>query len=323
VDEPAPQAAPHERVKRDLLPWLSTAGFLILAGALVWVWLNPVERPPAVAQSGVAAGQIAALEARVARIEQRPAPQTPDLNPLTARVSALEQHPGQGSDLAPLEARIAAVEARPPAGGQLAGRIDALAARTDSLEAAQRAMQSDLARRLDANEARLGAIERNASQAAAIADRAARLVRIQAVRQALDAGQRLGEVPGAPAALARFANAAPPTEPGLRLAFPPAAREALAAARPESEGQALLARVWAKAQDLVVVRQGDRVLVGDPAAGVLDRARAALDAGDLPAAVGAVATLSGAPAQAMAGWLAEAHALLEARAALTEWAAHA
>jgi hypothetical protein len=326
-DGSAPQPAPRRVSKWDLLPWLAAAGFLALTAALVWVWLHRPDQPPAVAEAGAEAGQFGALETRVARLEQRPVPPTPDLGPLTARLSALEQRPaaasGQAANLAPLETRIAALEAKQQADSQMAGRIDALSARADSLETTQRAGQSDLARRLEADEARLAAIERSTSQIPALADRAGRLARVQAIRLALDSGQKLGEIPGAPAPLARFANSAPPTEPGLRLAFPQAAREALSVARPASDGKPLLARVWDEAQDLVTVRQGDRVLVGDPAAGVLARARTALDAGDLSGAVAAVASLNGAPAQAMAGWAAEARALLDARAALAEWAAHA
>jgi hypothetical protein len=329
-DEPAPLLPPRRVSKWDLLPWLAAAGFLVLTAALVWVWLHRPDQPPAVAEAGAEAEQFGALEARVARLEQRPVPPTPDLGPLTARLSALEQRPaatssasGQTVNLAPLEARIAGLEAKQQADSQLAGRIDALSARADSLETAQRAGQNDLARRLEADEVRLAAIERSTSQIPALADRAGRLARVQAIRLALDSGQKLGEIPGAPAPLARFANTAPPTEPGLRLAFPQAAREALSVARPASDGKPLLARVWDEAQDLVTVRQGDRVLVGDPAAGVLARARTALDAGDLSGAVAAVASLNGAPAQAMAGWVAEARALLDARAALAEWAAHA
>jgi hypothetical protein len=326
-DGSAPQPAPRRVSKWDLLPWLAAAGFLALTAALVWVWLHRPDQPPAVAEAGAEAEQFGALEARIARLEQRPVPPTPDLGPLTARLSALEQRPaaasGQAANLAPLETRIAALEAKQQADSQMAGRIDALSARADSLETTQRAGQSDLARRLEADEARLAAIERSTSQIPALADRAGRLARVQAIRLALDSGQKLGEIPGAPAPLARFANSAPPTEPGLRLAFPQAAREALSVARPASDGKPLLARVWDEAQDLVTVRQGDRVLVGDPAAGVLARARTALDAGDLSGAVAAVASLNGAPAQAMAGWAAEARALLDARAALAEWAAHA
>ena len=139
---------------------------------------------------------------------------------------------------------------------------------------------------------------------------------------ALAAGQKLGDLPGAPPALARFADAAPPTEAALRLAFPQAAREALAVSHPAAaEGQPLLTRLWAQAQDLVTVRQGDRVLIGDPAAGVLAHARADLEAGDLAAAAADVAKLEGAAAQAMSAWLEQARSLLQARAALAAWAA--
>jgi hypothetical protein len=326
-EDPAPPPPQHEAARRDRLAWLSGASFLILAAALIWVWLNPFHELPTAAPVDTLAQPLANLEARMARLEQRPvvAPTpsgpVPDLGPLTARTAALEQR--QGPNLAPLEARIAALESRPPADSQLAGRIDALSARADSLETALRAAQSDLARRLDADEARIATAERNAGQISTLADRLGRLARVQAAQQALNAGQKLGDMPGAPPALARFANAPPPTEATLRLTFPQAAREALAAARPPSEGKPLLARLWDETQDLVTVRQGDRVLVGDPAAGVLERARAALDAGDLAGAVGAAATLSGPPAQAMAAWLADARALLEARAALAEWGPHA
>ena len=206
----------------------------MLTAALVWVWLHRPDQPPAVAEAGSEAEQFGALEARVARLEQRPVPPTPDLGPLTARLSALEQRPaatssapGQTVNLAPLEARIAGLEAKQQADSQLAGRIEALSARADSLETAQRAGQNDLARRLEADEVRLAAIERSTSQIPALVDRAGRLARVQAIRLALDSGQKLGEIPGAPAPLARFADTAPPTEPGLRLAFPRAAREAL------------------------------------------------------------------------------------------------
>jgi hypothetical protein len=84
-----------------------------------------------------------------------------------------------------------------------------------------------------------------------------------------------------------------------------------------------LARMLAHAGDLVTVRQGDRVLMGDPAAGVLARAHTALAAGDLAGAVEAVSSLSGPAATAMTGWLGNAKALLAARAGLTDMAAHA
>ena len=303
--EPADElsAAPTKQpaTPRRLLPWLNGAGFLILAAGLFWVWQHPAVAPPATDHTDALAHQLAALETRVTRVEQRPLPQAPDLGPLTARLSALEQRPvPQGGvpapapDLAPLERRVAAVEQRqPPNLAPLEARI------------------SDLSHRLEVDETRLAAGEKAVQ----------RIPLVQAAALALAAGQKLGDLPGAPPALARFADSVPPTEAALRLAFPPAAREALAAAHPDTEGKPLLMRLWAEAQDLVTVRQGDRVLVGDPAAGVLAHARAALDAGDLSAAAAEVATLQGASAQAMAAWLAQARLLLEARAALAAWAA--
>jgi hypothetical protein len=305
-----------------LLPWFTAAGFVILALAIAWVWRHPVMQPAATEPVDSLRQQISTLEARVTQLEQRPQPQAPDLGPLAARVTALEQRPppqppaaAPVPDLRPLEARVAALEQRQPADLQpLEDRIAALEAkqRTDSdlsgriasLENAVRSTQADLSHRADAAFA--------AARHTAL---------IQSAALALAAGQKLGDLPGAPPALARFADADPPTLARLRQAFPAAARDALGVARPATEGKPLAARLWAQAQDLVTVRQGDRVLVGDPAAGVLERAHDALNAGDLGGAVTEVATLQGAAAQAMANWLAQARALLAARAALAAWAA--
>ena len=80
--------------------------------------------------------------------------------------------------------------------------------------------------------------------------------------------------------------------------------------------------MWSRVQQAVVVRQGDDVLVGDPAAGVLARAQDAMSAGDLAGTVQIVETLQGPAREAMASWLAEAHQLLDARAALSSLVAH-
>jgi hypothetical protein len=334
-DQAPTEPPPSRQAMRRFLPLAVAGGFIVLAFAIFWFWPVPVPPPPpaeraAGRQVDELARQVEYLEARITRLEQRPQLQAPDLTPLTTRLSALEQRaaaptpaaaapsaaPAQAPDLAPLAARIAALEARQPADSQLATRIDAL-------ESSQRAAQSDAGKRLEADEARLATVEKSGGQIAGIAEQTARIARVQAAMLALNSGQKLGDIPGAPAALARFANANPPTEAALRLAFPQAARDALAAARPATEGKPLMARLWAEAQDLVTIRQGDRVLLGDPTAGVLEHARAALEAGDLAGAVTAVASLTGTAAQAMAGWLADARALLDARAALAAWAAHA
>jgi hypothetical protein len=64
-------------------------------------------------------------------------------------------------------------------------------------------------------------------------------------------------------------------------------------------------------------------VVGNPSAVALSRAQVALEAGDLTGAVAAVDTLKGAPAGAMARWVADAKALLGARSALADMADHA
>ncbi len=85
----------------------------------------------------------------------------------------------------------------------------------------------------------------------------------------------------------------------------------------------MLDRLWTRAQMLVMLREGDRVIVGDPAAGVIARAREALLAGDLRGAVDALNKLNGPAAQAMASWKSRAQSLLDARAALATLAANA
>jgi hypothetical protein len=310
-EEPPAEPPPHpprQPARRDLLPWLGGAGFLVLAAGLIWVWWYAAHPSDATDALG---RQLAALEGRVTRLEQRPQQSPPDLAPLTARVTALEQRPSaqpgaapRAPDLAPLEARIVALEQRP------VPNLAPLQARLDALDNSGRAIQGDLTRRVDAVEA----------TAAANGKRDSRIALVQSAALSLAAGQKLGDLPGAPPALARYADMAPPTEAALRLSFPQAARAAVAVARPETEGKPLLTRLWAQTQELVTIRQGDRVVVGDPIADVLERAKLALDAGDLQAAAAAVATLNGPPAEAMAGWLTQVRALLEARAALIAWA---
>ena len=170
---------------------------------------------------------------------------------------------------------------------------------------------------------RLGALQQQSSKVQSALQTAQRLARLNAARAALDTGEPLGPIDGAPPALAAFADKAPPTEAALRLAFPKAAQAALTAAGQQPEGATFGQRVLNRAQSLITVREGNKVLVGDPAAGLLADAEQKLDAGDLPAAVADVSQLTGPPAQAMAGWLDQARALLAARASLHDLMAHA
>ena len=343
---PSPVPTP-ERSARDALPWLCAIGFVVLACAIAYVgWSAAVRetQPPADVQA--LANRVAQLEqrsppsqtvdlgpleARVAALEQRTAPdlaplearvtaleqrQAPDLAPLQARVAAMEQR--QAPDLAPLQARLAAMEQQVASASQLGARMDALSAQVAELAGRDRSAEGDIARRLDADEARLAALEQST---VARLNELRRLARIATAQAALAAGEPLGDLPGAPPALAHFATVRPPTMAALRLSFTRAEQAALAAGQPETGDKPFLAGVLTRAQDLITVRQGDRVLLGNPVAGVLARARTELDAGDLSGAVAGVGQLSGPAAAAMANWLADARALLAAHAALADMAA--
>jgi len=145
------------------------------------------------------------------------------------------------------------------------------------------------------------------------------------VRGALEAGRPLGEplraLPNPPEPLARFANAAPPTEAALRLSFDDAARAGRAAGEPAREGAGVLDSAVSRLSGLVTVRRGEEVLWGDAAAAEIERARRALDAGDLDGALRFLARLSPPAREAMRGWIGQAEALVAARAALRQAAA--
>jgi hypothetical protein len=330
-----PPSAPAEKVPAAVPPppnppgpghrpwgWLIVLGFVVLAGAQAASWYRLLNPP---VRSDPLSPRLQQLEDRVARLEARPAPSIPNVTPeLTAlatqvqqlkdQVGRLEARPAaQPTDLAPLTARIAALEQQVQA---------EKAAQTPPPLSVSPAQLDALAQRVQANETRLAAVEKTANTPSPEAREAARAARVQAVYLALTNGKPLGAIPDAPPALARYASTPPPTEAALRLAFPAAAAAALAARRPVAADKPWLTRLWARAQELITVQQGDQVLVGNPDAGVLARARTRLDAGDLAGAAAAVATLTGPPAQAMAAWLDQARGLLDARAALADMAAH-
>jgi len=268
-----------------LLSWALLIFQIALTGALLWTWYHPPVPASLAADDTALTQRMGNLEARLAQLEQRPAPPPPrpaDVGPLLNRLTALEQRP-----------------APDPAQPE---RLNVLGARADSLDA------------------RLTGLEQATARAIAIAERADRRGRLQLAMTALAAGQPLGVLPDAPPAAAKFATIAPPTEASLRRGYEAAERAALEAGGSAADGASILDRAWARTQSLVTIRQGDHILVGNPAAEILARTRAALGKGDLATAVSIAATLSGEPAKAMAPWLEDARSLLAARAALAEMA---
>ena len=285
--------APTSPRRFDAVPWLLLLGVVILAAALTWLYRNPHNPARASivqndARVPALQAQVTALTRRLESLEHRASPQA-DLSGLTERVAALESRPA---------AAVAAPPAQPDAASQQS--VDALATR-----------MAELDRQVDAATHAAAEIRRTA-------DHAARLARLQQAAAALDAGRPLGALPGAPPALHRFADTAPPTEAGLRLRFPEIAESARAASRPTAPGRHFWRRVWARAEASITLRQGDTILVGDPAAGVIEAARAKLDAGDLAGTVATLDQLTGPSAAAVRGWADDAQALLDARAALAD-----
>jgi hypothetical protein len=337
-----------------ILP-IAVAG-LVLVGAVLWLLTRPMPMPateatPAAATQAAteAATQAAtqaiaelrqAAERRIAALEARPVPTAPDLAPLTARIAALEGRPAAPAvDFGPLTARIAALEGRPaPDLAPLAARLAALEGRpapdlsalapraaVTALEGRLTALEATLAQRgaaLEAQAARLTALEAAAQRLAALESRAARLGTLEALRAALEAGRPLsaplGDLPNPPAALARFATAAPPTEAALRLAFDAAARAGRDASDPSRQGAGPLDSAVSVLSGLVTVRRGETLVWGDSALAEIEAARRAVDAGDLEGAVARLKRLAPPVQQAMAGWIAPAEALVAARAALRQ-----
>jgi len=278
-----PRPRPRAQASRSALAVLSAVGFLLLAGAMFYLWqqVQILARQSDPSQIAVLNGEIRELRQRVARLEQQPAPVPPappvDLGPLTARVEALEQRPAAAPD----------------------NNMTALSAEVTALQG------------------RVAQAEANAGQ---VSDAASRSARLQAAGVALAFGQPLGNIPGGPPALTRFATANPPTEASLRQEFSAAARQAQAVSQPDTSKLTLGARIWQRVTSLATVRQGNTVLVGAPAAVALGSAQDKLEAGDLAGAVAALDTLDGPAAQAMSDWRAKAQSLLDARAALAAMA---
>ncbi len=261
------------------------------------------------------------IEDRIAALEQRPAPVAPDQSPLLGKVQGLlaqldtVTQQVQTAQVAAATAQAAAKAAQEQASTAndqaKTAQEQARGAQDQAKGAEQQAKGAE-----DQAKAAQGQASSAQAQTAAVTDRAGQAQQLQLAATALDAGRPLGDIAGAPPALTRFATAPPPTEAALRLSFPAVAKQAAEASRPSLEGESLATRMWTRAQSLVTVKQGNRVLVGAPAAATLAQAQQLLDAGDLPGALHALQALDPAAAQAMTPWREQAQALVEARTAL-------
>ena len=300
------------------------------------------------ADSGLAR-QVAVLETRLDALESRPAPADP-----APRLQALEQRPAPPDmtpRLAPLEARLQTLEQRPAAAE--ATRLEALAtsvetqAKAQAEQASQTKALADQAGQIKAQAEqagqaantlraalaelapRLAALEQAQRDTQALEGRLARLAGLDQLRAALAAGQPLGaalaRLPEPDPALARFAITPPPTESALRLSFEAAADQARAAAdtAPRNDGvrPGVVDAALSRLSGLVTIRRGETVVWGDAAEAEIERARRALEAGDLDAALSQLDKLPPSARDAMRDWTGQARALLAARASLRRLAA--
>ena len=300
-DEPdEPVVVSPKQQLRDLVPWYYGLGFIVLAVAIFYLWQYP-STPSGASEE---ASAIQTLEQRLADMD--------------ARLTKLEQKPGP--DLDKITGRLDAMEGRVAVQTQMGSRLDSLSARIESLSGRDQTGIDAIKQQVEALTARTVSLETGAGNLEAVTKRLNKIARLQEASFALASGKPLGNVAGAPEALARYAQAAPPTEAELRLHFPVAEQAALAAEQPDATNAPFMDRILEKAQGLITIRRGNEVVVGNSAAITLNQAQAALEAGDLSGAVDAVAALKGQPAQAMAGWLADAKALRDARSALADMA---
>ena len=277
------------------------------------------------------ANQLATLETRLRALESRPAPADPAarLAPLEQRLAALEQRPASadGARLDTLSARMDTQSTRLQDLTRL--EADHVAQLTAQLQATGNAAASQLQAAQQDLSARIEALERAEREIAAMEGRMARLASLDQLRAALAAGQPLGpalaRLPDPDPALARFATTPPPTEPALRLSFEDAAAQARAVAEPaqrqDGSRPGVVDSALSRLSGLVTIRRGETVVWGDVAEAEIERARRALEAGDLDAALAQLDKLPPAARAAMQGWTGQARALLAARAALRRLAA--
>jgi len=238
------------------------------------------------------------------------------------------------------------------------GRIDSLAERVDSLSGRvktveNRAADSDSVAKLssrveglDQQLADMAALRKRMENRAnvediartAAASQVARIMVVTELRDALRfdgpfeaelqaARDVLPSDAAAQAHLGKLADAAGegiPTREQLAARFNDAARNAVGAAA-ESQRDGLFGGVLRRLNTVISVRPVDPDTGGTGPTGVLARAQAQLDGGDLPGAVTELEKLPGAPAEAMQPWLDDARRRVTANravAALGAWLQH-
>ena len=244
-------------------------------------------------------------DARLASLETAPAPQSDagQIAALELRLATLESKPmPAGTDSAALD--------------QL--RTEVAAIKTNGAAVMSAQVQADLDAKVQATEAKLTAIEQSAqAQAAATLTRAA----LGQIAAALDSGapypSAIAALAGADIAVVLTDNATAglPSLQALQASFPDSARAALEAALRANMGESWSERVGNFLRTQVGVRSLTPRDGPDPDA-ILSRAEAALTAGDVAQALAEIATLPTPAQDALSAWRVRAQLRLDAQAAL-------
>lgn len=272
--------------------------------------------------------QMDALSKQIAELADRPAPEPAD--PAAALETALGDSlsgitDGLGAvadQLTQLDGRIVTLESRPLVQGpaELAATIDTYERElqeTRAQLAEQQALNAELLAKLDATaETATQQLDAAAARAEAIAQSSALL----AIQAALDTGEpfadALSGLTGAevPPALASVSDTGVASLSDLQAAYDDAARAALSASlRDLADGDAS-----ARISSFLKAQLGVRSLTpreGDDPDAVLSRAQAALDGGDVAAALSELDALPASGQAEMADWRATAQARVDAIAA--------
>jgi hypothetical protein len=296
----------------------------------------PSAAAPATADTAALTAELASLRGRIEALEQAPAapastaagPTAPDpqavarlveehTRPLDDRLVRLEDEARQrGQRLDGVADRMAAVEQH------LAdAQSEAIHAGRTAQEAADRAERVGAAMAENRDAARQDqalVLAAGQLQSAVLAGRPYRsqLAAVQAL------GLQAPGLAGALAALQPRADQGVPAEAALQARFPDLATAALRADRQRPDGS-WTDQVLGRLSALVTVRRQSGELAGTGPDAVLARAGAALERGDLDAAVAEVAQLQGPAAATLAPWLEDARVRLAARDATALIADHA
>lgn len=270
---------------------------------------------PSVPSADMLAGideRLAVLEGRLDNLPAPPAGDPVDLQPLLARIAALEEQaaapasadPALLDRLAALEEQVATMSAADSKAVTAIGEnLAALASRVETLAGENTQLRQQLA---DLRAARQAQAAKGSSLALAVNQLAQAVNRRGSYDAALRTVTALAGDDAATATaladLAAFAESGAPDLAGLRADFPVVARNVMKAIA-LAGGDDWVSSVLARVKSLVAIRRVGETVTGDAPDALLARAEVALADGDVSTAVEHVSALPEPGLEAAAGWL--------------------